>query len=326
METYKLLHLSDLHISVPTWRQRVRNLFFCSHDSNALMALAEFIWVWRDKLDAILISGDIVDIDGIQDDLMTAYGFFKQPPAAPQLGKLPWITDDNTPTISFFEKPVILMPGNHDRFHNELGRPGCTLFDKHFADYWPVAHGGVWRYTLRKNGSSLGVVVGDFSLFSIGNSSIAAGHFGQGMVDHRINAMKAETERIKEDGAQAVIWMIHFVPEIDNDDAKFNNGRIGSYKLKRMNLIGCDKLSSAAKAVGVNHVLCGHTHIKSQYRTIANNDLSVFCAGTSTCTAGIGKEDTMIHLRKIEINSRGISSFESLDIKYSNKPSPAFIL
>lgn len=312
MGTFSLLHLSDLHIGVS--RPLARHAFPC-HDSNALIALAEFIWNKRHKIDAILISGDIVSIGGEQDYLMIAERFFKQPASTPYSEKQPWITEENTPTISFFKKPVILMPGNHDRYHGKLGRPGCTLFDEHFADYWPVAHGGVWRYILRKNDSSLGVVIGDFSLISRGDNTVIGGHFGQGIIDHRINAMKAETERIREDGAQAVIWMIHFVPEIDRVP-EFKN--INRLKRQRMNLINCDQLSAAAEAVGVNHLFCGHTHIQSLYIAHANKNLSVYCAGTSTCVAA--KEDTMIHLREINIDNGVILPIKSQNLKYISHP------
>jgi 3',5'-cyclic AMP phosphodiesterase CpdA len=81
MATFRLLHITDLHIAIPlednsygkrtVWRSR-ENVYPSRANPYALEAIAEFLSAHSDEIDLVLMSGDVAD-DGIQRNLGAAF-------------------------------------------------------------------------------------------------------------------------------------------------------------------------------------------------------------------------------------------------------------
>lgn len=307
MSKLQVLHLSDLHLAgnrayYERWRDYTNNLLSV-YDPDALEAIGEIVYRWGNDLDAILISGDIA-VTGTEKDINRATEFFTTPFSTEE----PWLNNKRKPTLKAFTKPIVIVPGNHDRFCNVAGWPG-NLFYSYFSSYWTVGVGEIQCHLLpNKESPTLAIICGDFSLDKISHSSsiLLGSHFGQGKVyKHKLQKLIKETKRITTSyPACAIIWMIHFAPQFEKH-----------YELKiQMQLLDSKNLIEEAEKLGIEYILCGHTHLHKDYRIGNNNKVRIYCAGTSTC---IGSDiDTTIHLLNIEVENGRVVGFNPQSLTY----------
>src|SRR3984893_15973483 len=97
-----------------------------------------------------------------------------------------FITSGVTPTIAVAELPVLIVPGNHDRFQNNFGKSGGTDFDAVFHVHWGnpnpnIRHRVIEDPTTREK---LGFVSADFCLLSDSDATrpVHINRLGQGKV------------------------------------------------------------------------------------------------------------------------------------------------
>ncbi|MEW6378341.1 MAG: metallophosphoesterase [bacterium] len=296
MSTLRVLHISDLHLAgtYRAWYEALhKNTKSLSvHNIDALNALTEIIYNWRDHLDAILITGDIA-VTGLKSDLQCAQEFLESPP------------------LKAFDKPIILVPGNHDRYRNILGFPG-NRFYSYLISYWNAGEGGVQCSLLpNENTPMLAIICCDFSLNNTSDSNTLRGIWGQGRVykERLQNLVQHTKNTLKLYPSCAVIWMVHFAPKLED--------YFSSLKFKKhLKLINSEKLIEQAEKAGVRYIFCGHTHLSKEYQIIESS-VWVICAGTSTCTGQ--DEDTKIHLREIHIESGKVIKIRSRQLTYDQE-------
>lgn len=323
MPTLRILHLSDLHIANNRTFYRmigkVTNLLSV-HNADALETLAEIVYSWRNDIDAILISGDIATTGAVV-DLNRAIDFFNTPP---NVSFFPWLNYKREPTIQAFNKPIIIVPGNHDRFLNISGWPG-KLFYKYFHSYWEEGPGGIQSYFLPdKTNPILAVISSDFSLNNISHASFPLGHLGQGRVyKKRLKKLIKKTREIYNVYPScAIIWMIHFAPKLEYSlkFKNYQNNRLPNIskrllkviKTEGLQLIGDDNLIKMAKKVKIKYIFCGHTHINDYYLVGKNKNICIHCAGTSTCLSTNHK--TTIHLKEIIIKNAEVIKIKTRNL------------
>lgn len=332
MASIKILHASDLHISVhPQLRSPLdrlgdlgdpwdmsakglveklritKNLFIAwwkeqavsSYDPEILEALAEFIYEnakskldedgrgireeGKDKLDAVLITGDLATT-GTRDDIKRVSKFLRAKfnPKSPYKSSE---TDYTGGTLSAVKIPVFYLAGNHDRFVPTLKRhrrflpiffmPGGREFDQLLLGNNRDPIRAIELSTKPSNGKRLRVVIlaADFSLEHFSDREGFYGWLAQGKAYSDIRRqLRVETERLRrqkmEDENLCVLWAIHFPPEYPG-------------RPKHGKLLGGDKLINEANRAGVNAVLAGHTHEQLTYRN-PSMIFEVFCCGTTT--------------------------------------------
>ena len=214
MPHLRVLHLSDLHI---TRKDRfIRRLARRpAAQPEILKALAESIYDNRNEIDGIIISGDLADI-GWHHDLNPALDFIDSP--GNSYSDQPWLNSHRLPTLQSCGKPIIIVPGNHDRFVNYSGKPGSE-FDIFFSSFWTTGLGGVQEYFLPDSARPLlAIICADFSLERVIDCSVLRGHWGQGKVyQNRLIKLTEKTNLINSlHPSIAVIWVIHFAPKFEN--------------------------------------------------------------------------------------------------------------
>ena len=294
MGAFRFAHLSDLHIAarpmdpgaIEWWHQDPKSRVLLdsglpglqqtfNHDV-LLRAIEELLpsdkAAGQSPLDFLLITGDIATT-GRACDLYTARYFVngQNPPG--------YVTKAPSPEqlklyfgrrLSEIEVPIVLVPGNHDRYKNERGTPGCDRFENAFRKEWNPSSRLVERVILNTSGDArIGVICADFSLpeeTGIRRSFVT--RFGQGIVlDSVLNDLESRTRQLMEKGIP-VIWAIHFSP-----DSRYD---------RNLALLGSAKLVECASRVGVNYVFCGHTHEQTEYAYKSYETTRFLCAGT-TC-------------------------------------------
>ena len=318
MVSIRLLHLSDMHIS---------DLAFCTKkdilkqnadgDSNyhrnyeligqeyIIEAIAQWCNDNRDEFDAILITGDLVD-QARYCDLKLAKSFIEDFPS-----ENPYLTTKNSavptqyPTIFSDGKPILLMPGNHDRLHPLVIKPKICLdrFEKIFPLFWGLdCSPGVKSVFLPSpQNPLLCIVCADFSLRKSSQASlrfgVRFGVWGQGIVDPvRLRLLEDHTID-SQNRSIPVAWALHFAP---------------LYPKQKMleKLRESEKLIELAEALKISVILCGHTHKKQKY-FLGPKKVPVYCGGTSGCIK-IGSWDTSICIHDFSLDGPRIT-----DIKHN---------
>lgn len=280
MVRFALLHASDLHFyrrehtvglpdSLPALaRGDISPLnvgLVSSHDLHLADALAQFAFVNRDGLDAVLVSGDLATTGDVQ-DLTLALTFLT---AVPSDGD--YHTPEGLPTLAAAGKPILLLPGNHDRFGPawKLYPGGNTRFDDLFGNYWRAGRGAQVLWAGQRDGAHLALVGADFCLAAGDNAGLAVyGHFGRGHVTEEVtDPLVALTQEVRQQHPHGVIlWVIHFEPDAaENTLALYDPDGL---------------LGEAVAQARPDAILCGHTHLASTEKQFAN--ARVFVSGTTT--------------------------------------------
>ncbi|MBF0555669.1 MAG: metallophosphoesterase, partial [Nitrospirae bacterium] len=222
----RLLHISDLHLQATDdrniitkiftmykdngLRDEIFNYFSKPFDENTLEALAKLAYDLRSYYDVILISGDTAHTASVK-NLASARRFIDNPYSNAGSDNT-FLNDWGEPTLSSCGKPIIIVPGNHDRFEspNYLpGHNGYPQFNDVFHDYWHPGNNVQGHVIYYKRSPQLAVICVDFSLKSPDHSKGLGGSWwGQGKVyEDELNLLKSETYRIRREYRCDVLWM-----------------------------------------------------------------------------------------------------------------------
>lgn len=311
MTRFKVLHISDLHFSSQAGRQDIRQIisskkkllvlhqlfksgnkpwYPSSFDPDLAEAVARIAFDRKHQYDVILISGDLATT-GLEDDLSSAYDFVSSNVVTG------WMNSKRKPTLFAAERDVMLLPGNHDRYADNLGEPGGDLFSEVFKKYWPLSdyiHHVIIR---KKDADSLAFVFADFTLKYTTEATNSIWRYGQGRVTkERITALVDRTSNLRSENPHiAVVWVMHFLPEFGGTD-------------HMLSLINSNLLLNEAQECGIQVILAGHTHKARHYKL---DSIKIFCSGTAT---SIGEdEENSLHFLEFDVNGNQIISFESSD-------------
>lgn len=320
MQTYRLLHLSDLHVAEEPDRlhflcmsaPRVlgNNIFVksgsqqaspslvgqASHSRAVSRHLARWFFdqthvgnVLSNDVHLTLISGDIATTGRIE-DLQAARAYLTGPGIVDE----PFITSSGRPTLSLSADRVALLPGNHDRYHDNWATPGNGLFENVFPEYW--RHNPVDTWLLGTGNDSLAIVAADLCLYTVSDAKASWGRWGRGRA-HRATRyhMQADTKRARERGAKAVIWVIHFPPCISSAPSKDGVNRKDR---RTLNLLEDEDLIKMAIRCDVRHILAGHLHKPTRY---AHRGVEVLCAGAPMMANP--RDRRMAHLVEIDVDN-----------------------
>jgi len=263
--TFRLLHVSDLHVNKR--RSIVDIVTNVAYQAYKAEDLARLVYEMRQRLDLILISGDLAHIGVPDTGLRMAHGLCTDAPA----GTVPWLTAGRTPTFNH-GVPIRLLPGNHDRF-GPFRDAGGRAFDSVFADFWTARQGaqGFPPLVSPDGADRLAIVAVDFSLTGNSDETAWGGRYGQGRVYTPVlDQLVALTNEVRQtQPGPGVLWAVHFPPAFDGvKDA--------------LSLIDDARLLDAADALQVPTVFCGHTHQARPYRPRGDDGVQVLCAGAAT--------------------------------------------
>jgi 3',5'-cyclic AMP phosphodiesterase CpdA len=314
MESFRLVQLSDLHIAVrpyveslPDWWQHgwqfprgTLGLFSASsHDPDILDAAVRAVYERRQDLDAVLLTGDLATT-GSMNDLVMARAHVEVPAISLHRSAA------RLATLASSGLPVILLPGNHDRYRNRAFGAGGRNFEQVFASW--NAPRGVQSTVLQLGNERLALVCADFCLANDLDASSIFGRLGQGFAyDSILVALEQETRSYRSQGV-GVIWVIHFpplYPGISRDLALLNEAA----------------LIARANTCGVLHILAGHTHRSLLYPPAPGPAIEVFCAGTACQYVAPG--GNVIHLLDVTVDA-GRVSVSRADLRW-NQARGAFV-
>jgi 3',5'-cyclic AMP phosphodiesterase CpdA len=316
MEVFRLLHLSDFHIAstprVLGGRDVVHAFQFplgsiqpfssSSYCPDLARAVARYAFKKANRFDAMLITGDLAKT-GKPGDLLLAHEYVsaqgqKTPLSWNPAGWAPWLSPAGFPTLKSPGLPILLLPGNHDRFQGLFRHAGGTQFDTVFARSWrpsPVQTLAV----LTLGNENLAIIAADFCLARDADADTAAdgpwAYLGQGMAYAAVTAtLVQETERRRLDCSRlAVVWAIHFPPEFAGLDGT-------------LRLLAEQNLISAAQKAGVNHLFCGHTHEPREYSLPSAPVVTVHCAGSAIQYCVPAPHKNTIHPAHVEADGGSV--------------------
>ena len=312
MASFRILHLSDFHFCLEANRRNLQDLFRrpkiktfnqvkknksyfvpSSYDPLLAEAVARFVWERRETIDLIIVSGDCATT-GLKEDLEVAARFIKSQPSRE------YRTARNEGTINF-GIPVLVLPGNHDRYVDNSMNPGSQNFERHLSPPWRVKEGlgiGVDWVEIVDDNEQLIFAAGDFCLRKIEDAEGVKGYLGQGKAYADTIACLSSLTALKREERPnaALVWVVHFPIE-------------SSYMVK---LIDGDKLSAAAEKLGIPVILAGHLH---ERRRRVYSTVHEWLAG-SACSVD-NEHGNWLHMFKFVTDGPELKMVEVEDFKWS---------
>lgn len=312
--TLKIAFIADPHLAqvanrINTWtlwkrgfwqhidaapRDENKTLFKpASHEVRPLNAAVEFIRSASHQLDMLVLLGDLATT-GLPEDIDVAKKVFTD-----TSGKR-HIDSSIGPRFGVLGIPLHIIPGNHDRYQNDLGKPGGKLFDREFASvYKPV--NSVSHHHLQSDDVTLGLFSADFCYLA---DELVLGlkkRYGRGRAS---SIVLGELDRQtslwkKQNPGKPVIWAIHFSPS-DNVD-------------KEILLENRSDVIALANTLGVKHIFCGHTHLRSH--DIGSHP-HLYTAGSVSAVES--RHDHFLHVCQVAKDGRH-SNLQVKDYGYDEK-------
>lgn len=286
------LHISDLHISkfpnlktcskrtIEEWAEGVSNHAYCaSYDPGRLKGIVQLAHDVRERIDAIVITGDIATT-GLTRDLTPSYNFIYGSPDEKDIR-----TSKGFPTLAGTGLSVLALPGNHDRYKKLLKKfgyiPGGKHFDRIFAEHW---NDEKKLLPIVKDDLAVGVIGADFNLLCWQDSDAIkspVGFYAQGRVYDKVLAeLEGKTDEfVKEhlyDREIVLVWAVHFPPDasVEIDPSS--------------ELIGSENLLASADKNKVFLMVSGHLHNPFQLSSPSTKvvpdlwNFDIFGAGTAS--------------------------------------------
>jgi 3',5'-cyclic AMP phosphodiesterase CpdA len=278
-----------------------KGMYAATHGSGKLKALVDLVHEKRNSLDSVLITGDIATT-GLDYDLERALQFIEGKPDAHDAR-----VTFGFPTISGAGLPILLLPGNHDRYKLLLRRlgyaPGSRKFHQMFGRHW---QGDVKTSSITKGGLVVGVIAADFSLRKwrdaewpdVVVNSYAQGKVYSDILDELVDA--TDTFHANNAGADSVfvIWAAHFPPLSTNTE---------SY----MKLVGGEQVVHSANECGVSLILSGHTHDPFE---LSSPRMTFSALGTGSATQFDSPEGNFCQIVSVESDGQkcyvGVEHYE----------------
>jgi 3',5'-cyclic AMP phosphodiesterase CpdA len=281
------------------------SLWPSSYDFDLAKAVAKHAFLRGNQLDAILITGDLATV-GSTADLTLAHAYVHDAglpaplPGQPAWAWAPWLSALGFPTLEPSGAPIVLLPGNHDRFHGWLLHAGGTAFDAIFSAYWHGRRKAQTLIVLQLGRENLAILAADFTLQRDADADVATGgrwaYMGQGKVYPVV--LQALIQETQAQRAQyellAVVWALHFPPEWAGMDPV-------------LRLVD-DHLLAAASTAGVRHLFSGHTHEPRRYALASNPAVQVYCAGTAAQYCAPPPNANTLHPLEIDVDGGTIAA------------------
>lgn len=261
-----------------------------SFDDEPLLAAADFLEEVSREMDLLVVLGDLATT-GTSEDLEVARQVFLDPLVKEH------VSAGGDPRIGGLGIPLHVVPGNHDRYKDDVATPGSTEFDRVFDAVYK-SNKGVCVKELHKADISMCVISADFC-FAEGISVGYLRRLGRGAVDDVIlNELDFQTRTWqRKNPEKPVIWALHFSPADGVPTALVLEER--------------EKVTDLARFLGVNHIFCGHTHMRK--REIGAYP-HIYCAGSVSSIDSYGNH--FLHTCTVSKADNGTLQLEVFDLKY----------
>jgi 3',5'-cyclic AMP phosphodiesterase CpdA len=260
MAQFRLLHIADLHFShfgqseskteavVQSFKKRVLG---CRYQPFIARQMSDWIRNHVDHFDAVVITGDLAD-SGSRKNLNLVREFL--------LGS--GDSKLQRPSIHSLNQPVIVGPGNHDRFDGFTRLPAGSAFDEFFRAFgtdefrFLDEHRRVAEFELSRDNEQLVLLYADFCLRDDRDAEPQYHvdfSLGQGRIyEDTLAILKGRTSELIQE-KRPFLWAIHFAPDPDTAAADSVD--------ESLRLIESAELTNAARDLSVPAILCGHRHV-----------------------------------------------------------------
>tara|TARA_R100001086_G_scaffold197936_1_gene114335 strand:+ start:232 stop:1059 length:828 start_codon:yes stop_codon:yes gene_type:complete len=264
-------------------------MYPASFHRERLEAVAEFVDSNASGLDCIVISGDLAT-SGIARDLRVAFDFIDKNGAGS------WYRDGD-PVLNNQDRPILIVPGNHDHYNGNEAGPNSKNFSLQFASYLRSFKGRRVGYDIFvKDGEAVAFVLGDLSFRSPKDAKNIRHRYGGGLADDdTLRDLRDLTHQIRrlpqlENLPLKVVWVIHFAPFVCSST---------------LELTGFRKVTLSARSVDVDAIFCGHTHVRATHK---EDDVEIWCGGAATSVDC----ESFIHVVEVDVKagSCGVTDFK----------------
>jgi 3',5'-cyclic AMP phosphodiesterase CpdA len=305
MSLFRILHASDLHfatvphqIGIPdllrAWQQSLPGTWapISSQSTICVDAFAAFAHANRSGFDVLVLSGDLAATGGLR-NLRTAFAFLHSPVVTGYLDA------QGQPSLQATGKPIVLIPGNHDRY-TAFHLPGGMHFDSVFGSWWGAGQGAQQLWVRQRGGETLVLLGVDLSLRRHDVGSHPLGFLGRGRAySKRLASLCSLTRESRARYAGcAILWVIHFEPEA---------------QAPLLALLDERRLVAALQQDPADAILCGHTHESNTAKRFAG--VPVFVCGTTTQHASV--HGNTLHVLDVTVQAPAMPQFSARVFRYN---------
>lgn len=311
---FSIAHISDLHIAeipnIPGWHQSAGLLArlgvglqllrrrhggptMTSHDDRCARALLDVLAGQNRHrprgYDACIVTGDLATT-GSFEDLTAAAALLRGDPSA---------AGAETLRRKSALPPMVVLPGNHDRYNGAALLPSSANFENGslFGGNWDIAnpkHSAKRSHVnssiiTNAHGKKLAVVTGDFSYVRL--TPMLPRYVGGGKArTETLREMERVTAQFAKEGLP-VIWAVHYPPVKKGVDWF-------------LYLSGHKAVLKVANRRNIEVILSGHTHKQRVWRIAQPNKITpiqVVCAGSACEFARGGTHDRTFYELQVEV-------------------------
>nr|WP_319516581.1 metallophosphoesterase [uncultured Cohaesibacter sp.] len=264
-----------------------------SYDEGVLEAAADFVEEIATELDMLVILGDLATT-GLLDDLNVAKEIFLSE------GVKEHLDARLNPRFGGLGIPLHVIPGNHDRYLDDYGMPGCKNFDIVFKTVYSPKD-GVCFSEIENDGILVGLASADFC-FVEGSQPNILQRYGRGEVNNIVlRELENRTRAWKDSNpGMPVVWALHFSVA---DDVPY------LLELNQKN-----EVLSKANLLGVKHIFGGHTHERK--RQIGSHP-HIYSAGSVSSIDS--RDNHYIHVCEVKRDFSGEYVLELFDFKFDSE-------
>ncbi|KAB7782304.1 metallophosphoesterase family protein [Methylorubrum populi] len=230
-----------------------------SYSPQVVSAAAQFCFERRLSSDGIILTGDLATT-GHQLDIAVARDYAMADAVDG------FVSQANRATLKASQLPLWVLPGNHDKYADNIATPRSRNFELTFGNLMPNFNKGVAHKVRRKRSEHVGIVFADFCLRERSDASNKlTGPYGQGRVHTDVlHEMESRTKYLRQKfPGITLVWAIHFAP--------YDCGN-------SLALIDWTLVAKSAVINRVTATLCGHTHVASVLKSAGH---TTYCAGSA---------------------------------------------
>jgi DNA repair exonuclease SbcCD nuclease subunit len=263
-----------------------------SYDDRPLLAAADRIAELSRSLNLLVLLGDLATT-GKDDDLFVAEQVFLDQKEVRHL------TAAIEPRFGGLGVRVHVVPGNHDRYKDDVATPGGKNFDRVFQSVYQP-NSGVCLEGITVDDVSVALISADFC-YAEDSSIDLVRRYGWGTVDQTVLSELDFRTRLwqRKNPGKPVIWALHFSP---------GEGVSITVRLEKRELV-----LDLAVRLGVKHIFCGHTHFRK--REVGTHP-HIYCSGSVSSVDS--RDNHFLHICEVTKSDDG-HNLEVFDFRFDEE-------
>jgi len=273
-----------------------------SHDPKLVEALLHYIQQEASSLDGVVFVGDLATTGSVE-DLSCARDVVS---SVAEILSAQGVCFDGG-MISYRNKLVAVVPGNHDRYRGKFLLPGGEEFEIVCEEWWPHKARVVTNLLLKDSLPAVAVICADFTLRSPWKAKSFPGIWGQGRVlEEDLQDLRVAVRLLDQQFPSTPrVLCVHF--PVANDGIDCHDS---------LKLVDGDELRDWAVSNNIALIVAGHLHRSSGSGPIVLAQDGGVLVCTATATQFYAPNGNGVHFVDIQSDDGGQAVITVRDVRW----------